>query len=194
MRQGDSISPTIFAFFINDLAEGLKRLHKGIKLNNLEICCLLYADDIMLMSETEEDMQAMLDFVHEWCRKWRLRINNAKSNVVHFRNKGKECSTFGFHTGDHSVEYANVYRHLGIHMHENLDFSETTEVLSQAGGRALGAMISKTHGYKDIGYNAYSKLFNSCVAPVTDYCSGVWGFKQFNKIDIVQDRAIRYLK
>ena len=50
---------------INDLAEGLKGLHKGIKLNNLEICCLLYADDIMLMSETEDDMQAMLDFVHE---------------------------------------------------------------------------------------------------------------------------------
>ena len=192
VRQGDSISPTIFAFFINDLAEVLKGLHKGIKLDNLEIRCLLYADDIMLMSETEDDMQAMLDFVHEWCRKWRLRVNYAKSNVVHFRNKGKDCSTFGFHIGDQPVEYATVYRYLGIHMQENLDFCEAAEVLSQAGGRALGAMISKIHSYKDIGYNTYSKLFNSCVAPVIDYCSGVWGFKQFNKIDTVQNRAIRY--
>ena len=92
--KGDSISPTIFAFFTNVLAEGLKGLHKGIKLNNLEISCLLNADDIMLMSETEEDMQTMLDFVHEWCRKWRLRINYAKSNVVHFRNKGKDPKYF----------------------------------------------------------------------------------------------------
>ena len=71
---------------------------------------------------------------------------------------------------DQSVEYANIYHYLGIHMHNNnnLDFSETAEVLSQAAGRALGAMISKIHGYKDIGYNTYSKLFNSCVAPVTD--------------------------
>ena len=89
VRQEDSISPTIFAFFINDLAEGIKRLHKGIKLNNLEICCLLYAHYIMLMSETEEDMQAMLDFVHEGCRKRRLRINYAKSNFCAF-SKQKE--------------------------------------------------------------------------------------------------------
>ena len=33
-------------------------------------------------------------------------------------------------------------------MHENLDFSETAEVLSQAGGRALGAMISKILGLR----------------------------------------------
>ena len=188
VRQGDSISPTIFAFFINDLAEGLKRLHKGVNFNNHEICCLLYADDIMLMSESEEDLQIMLDFVHEW----RLRINYAKSNVMHFRNKGKDCSSFNFHIGNQMVDYTNVYRYLGIHMHENLDFSETAEVLSQAGGRALGAMISKIHGFKDVGYNTYTKMFNSCVVPVTDYCSGIWGFKQFNKIDTLQNRAIRY--
>ena len=146
----------------------------------------------MLMSETEEDMQTMLDFVHEWCKQWRLRINYAKSNVLHFRNKGKERSTFEFHIGNQPVDYATVYRYLGIHMHENLDFTETAEILSQAGSRALGAMISKIHTYKDVGYNTYSKLFNSCVAPVIDYCSGVWGFKQFNKIDTVQNRAIRY--
>ena len=134
----DSISPTIFAFFINDLAEGLKNLHKGVKLDNLEISCLLYADDIMLMSESEEDVQAMLDYVHDWCRKWRQRINYAKSNVIHFRNKGKERSNFVFRIGDQSFDYANVYRYLGIHMHENLDFTEIAEVLSQAGGQSLG--------------------------------------------------------
>ena len=40
---GDSISPTLFLFFINDLAKGLKRLHKDVNFNNHEICCLLYA-------------------------------------------------------------------------------------------------------------------------------------------------------
>ena len=35
-------------------------------------------------------------------------------------------------------------------------------------------------------------MFNSCVVPVIDYCSGIWGFKQFNKIDTLQSRAIRY--
>ena len=62
----------------------------------------------------------------------------------------RDCSNFNFHMGNQGVEYTKVYRYLGIHMHENLDFSEITEVLSQAGGRALGAMISKIHGFKDV--------------------------------------------
>ena len=27
---------------------------------------------------------------------------------------------------------------------------------------------------------------------VTDYCSGVWGFRDFNKGDMIQNRAVRY--
>ena len=46
-------------------------------------------------------------------------------------------------------------------MSENLDFSETDEVLLQEGDKALGHMISKIHSYKDEGYNTYSKLFSS---------------------------------
>jgi hypothetical protein len=28
--------------------------------------------------------------------------------------------------------------------------------------------------------------------PVTDYCSAIWGFKYYNKIDMTQNKAIRY--
>ena len=57
--------------------------------------------------------------------------------------KEKTRSTFEFYIGDQPVEYTTVYRYLGIHMQENLDFCEAAEVLSQAGDRALGAMISQ---------------------------------------------------
>ena len=75
-------------------------------------------------------------------------------------------------------------------MHENLDFSETAEVLSQANGRALGAMISKIHGFKDVGYNTYTKTFNSCVVPVIDYCSDYGGSNNLTKINTLQNRAM----
>ena len=34
---------------------------------------LLYADDIALLSESEDDMQNMVNIVYEWCRKWRMQ-------------------------------------------------------------------------------------------------------------------------
>ena len=89
VKQGDNLSLTLFALFINDLALELKSMDCGIKIDNTHICCLLYADDIMLLSENEDNMQRMLNHISIWCRKWRLRINYTKSAVIHFRNKGK---------------------------------------------------------------------------------------------------------
>ena len=43
-----------------------------------------------------------------------------------------------------------------------------------------------------MGFKTYSQLYYSCVVPVLDYCSGVWGSKSFDKIDMIQNRAIRY--
>ena len=69
VRQGDSSSPTIFAFFINDLIEGLKAVNKGIKFNDNVLCCLTYADDVLILAENENDMQNLLNYVYDWCRK-----------------------------------------------------------------------------------------------------------------------------
>ena len=192
VRQGDSSSPTIFAFFINDLIEGLKAMNKGIKFDESVLCILTYADDVLLLAENENDMQDLLNFVYEWCKKWRLQINFSKTNAIHFRNRGKRCSDFELKLGNQSVAYTSVYRYLGVHLNEHLDFSTTADTLSKAGGRALGAVISKIQNYKEVGFKTFSKLYYSCVVPVVDYCSSIWGFKNFDKIDMIQNRAIRY--
>ena len=192
LRQGDSSSPTIFAFFINDLIDGLNALNTGIRFNENVLCCLTYADDVLILAEDEKGMQDLLNFVNALCRIWRLKINFSKTNAIHFRNKGKNQSNFEFKVGNQNVEYTSVYRYLGVHINEYLDFSGTEDTLSKAGGRALGSVISKIQNYRDVDYKTYSKLYYSCVVPVIDYCSGIWGFKQFDKIDMVQNRAIRY--
>ena len=137
VRQGDSSSSTIFAFYINDLIDGLKTVNKGIRFNEHTLCSLTYADDVLILTEYENDMQGLLNFVYEWCRKWRLKINFSKTNVMHCRNKGRMCSNFEFKIGSEAIEYTSLYRYLGVHINENLDFTTTAETLSKAGGRPL---------------------------------------------------------
>ena len=42
-----------------------------------------------------------------------------------------------------------------------------------------------------MGFSTYTKLYESCVLPVINYCTGVWGYKNYNKFDQVQQRALR---
>ena len=110
--------------------------------------------------------------MYEWCNKWRIEINFSKTEAMHFKNKGRRCSYFEFKIGHDIIEYTVCYRYLGVHIDEHLDFSVTAQTLPKASGRAHGVINSKVQSYKDVGFRTYSKMFQSCVVLVMDYCSG----------------------
>ena len=78
-------------------------------------------------------------------------------------------------------------------MHEYQDYSLHADTLASASGRALGGIISKFKSLKNVGYKTFRKLFESCVEPIMDYGSGIWGKgKSYKDLDKVTNRALRY--
>ena len=53
---------------------------------------LLYADNIVIMSETEEGLKHGLFLLENYCNRWKLTVNATKTKVYDFqeRRKGKE--------------------------------------------------------------------------------------------------------
>ena len=50
------------------------------------VCILLYANDIVLLSETAADLQLMLDCLNEWCGANSMSVSASKINAIHFRS------------------------------------------------------------------------------------------------------------
>jgi hypothetical protein len=71
--------------FINNLVDEMKKLNVGVKLDNEEICVLLYADDVVSLCENESDLQKILAVLSTWCNTNDLVVNLDKSKIVHFR-------------------------------------------------------------------------------------------------------------
>ena len=192
VRQGDNLSPTLFSFFINDLAILIKNMKKGIKVGSDNISILLYADDMVFIAENEQNLQQMLDAMFEWSRQYRLKVNVMKSNVIHFRPKRHKCTAFNFRYGLQNLDLCTSYKYLGCYLDEYLNFTKCSEVLSDSASRALGSIISKFKTLKDAGYTTYTKLFNSGVLSILNYGAEVWGFGKYQKCDNVMNKAMRY--
>ncbi|KAK3092919.1 hypothetical protein FSP39_008861 [Pinctada imbricata] len=192
VKQGDNLSPTIFSLFINDLAMQIKALNKGVPVGDLNISILLYADDIALITQNEKDMQALLNTVESWCKQWRLKIITDKTKVVHFRKRQRNRSQLTLKLNGRDLSYESSYKYLGVIFDEFASFKDNAENLAKSAGRALGSVISKIHGIKSVGFRTFEKLFLCGVAPIIDYCSGVWGHKEFHNLHSVQLKAMRY--
>ena len=68
----------MFNIFVNDIVQEISNLGLGIPLNDDDkIPMLLYADDIALVAQTEEDLQKMLDALFDWASN--LTVKNHRS-------------------------------------------------------------------------------------------------------------------
>ena len=133
VRQGDSLSPTLFNIYINDLVHDLRQVNAGVKLDGRIVQCLLYADDIAILGESENDVQLQLNALYNWCRKWRMNVNVNKSKIVHYRPKCQERTKMNFKFGSNNFEIVKQYKYLGLVLNEFLDYDITADMLAGAG-------------------------------------------------------------
>ncbi len=188
-RQGDPISPTNFSVFVNDLLCDLQdnKKHSDFIIGNV----FAYADDIVIVSDSEEDLQKLIDIVHKWCNEWRLNINIDKTKVVHYRKEKKPRTNFVFKWADNSIGIVDGYKYLGLFIDQHLDFDRHCEMITNSAGRALGKILSKFAYFRNIAFTTFEKLFQSNVESIMSYGVSCIGLEKFD-FEKIQARAIRY--
>ena len=175
VRQGDTLSPTLFTIFLNDLITDIEQF-SGIETDDFSLSVLCYADDIVILCDSGENLRSMLNHVAEWCSKWCLKVNTNKSKVMHVRPKRLVRAEKDFVLGNELLNVVNDYKYLRFYFDEFMYLNKGISILSDAAGRSPGAVISKFKSLRDAGVYTYTKLFDSCVVSISDYFSGIWGF------------------
>ena len=69
VKQGCILNPTLFSLYIIDLIDHFGPECEPLELNRKPISCLLYADDIILLSESAKCLQKSLDLLKTYCDK-----------------------------------------------------------------------------------------------------------------------------
>jgi len=82
VKQGGVLSPRLFSFYITPIIERLKKLGLGVKIGNMLLDSLLYADDLTLLALIKMEMQSMLDVVGEFGLDHEIKYNPDKSMLL----------------------------------------------------------------------------------------------------------------
>ena len=176
VRQGCPLSPTLFNIYVNDIFEMLnKNTEANIFLNvDDPINALMYADDLILLSETKEGLQKQIDKLSDYCDQWKLNINLKKTKIMIF-NRGNNLIKSVFTANNVLLENVKSMKYLGFIINaKNCSFSPTLDHLCVKAHRVIYALNSKIKISK-YPIKLALKLFNTLIKPILLYGSEVWG-------------------
>ena len=210
VRQGDNLSPLLFALFINDFEKHLSdcRSYNGLNSLNtlftdatldddleifLKLYILLYADDTIVMAESESELQEALNEVSEYCDKWKLRINVSKTKIIRFtkrKNPRNPTNAYNFRIKEEKVEVVDDYVYLGTTVTYNGKYKKAIEKQVTQAKRALFGLKLKKEKF-DLPFDIILDLFDKMILPVLLYGCEIWGYEDIKEIEVFYRKFLK---
>ena len=204
VRQGENLSPLLFALYLNDLEDFLARAYNGLNLAQslirdytgddvivvyLKLFTLLYADDTIILAESSHELQAALNGMHHYCQIWKLKINTSKTRVVIFGNR-KTKTDVQFKIGEIQLDIVDEYVYLGISVKYNGNLTPGMVKMRDQASRAMYSLINKSQKL-GLSIDIQLHLFDTLVAPIALYGCEIWGCKN---VEVIEQLHLKFMR
>ena len=108
-----------------------------VYLNDKRLDCLMYADDVILLSSSSAGLQSKLDLLQAFCEDWCLSINIDKTKVVIFNKAGRLINSQSYSIFNKTISCTTTYKYLGILFSASGTFTPAKKQLYDKSVKAL---------------------------------------------------------
>ena len=185
LKQGEVMSPILFSLFLEDLELFLQNDgNAGISIDEICLILMLFADDMVIISQSVSDLQKRLDLLHEYCLMWGLEVNSDKSKIMVFRKRGPVKTNERWVYGNSALDSVDNFNYLGTTFHYTGSFLVNQENLAGKGLRALNVLLVNSRKLS-LKPSTLCQLFDAFVSSILNYGCEIWGFSKNKEIERV---------
>lgn len=183
VKQGCLLSPLLFALYLNDLHDYLEG---GLHIGDMNIRLLLYADDIVILSDDINILQQMICRLEQYCSIWNVEVNLGKSEIMVFRKGGKLSRKEKWYYKGQEINTVSEYCYLGVVLTPKMSFTKHIERRNQAAKNSINLTWQNFLNKSTISIASKWKLFLAVCRAVQTYGAQVWGYANFQDVDKLQ--------
>ena len=191
VKQGCVFSPVLFNLYIDRICKVFDMSCDPVTINNQDLNCLLWADDLLLVSKTPTGLQNCIDKMNNFYADLGLQINIKKTKVVIFNKRGLSLEKkYQFFLEGENLEITNQYQYLGIKLRPSGSLKISTEELHDKASRAWFGISHTIFKNKRMKSDQVFGIFDSLITPIASYACAFWlpfvikkrGFNSLNEL------------
>lgn len=168
VRQGSILSPLLFNIYVDDLIVQLSNSNLGCFIGNKFFGCIMYADDIILLSASVSGLQSMLDICYTYGCKHCILFNSKKS-VCCACGPDANINIDCMHLGNLIIGWVESFKYLGFTIKCGSKFSIDINVIKRKFYAACNSVLSHCRRNNDL-VKLY--LVKAHCLPLLTYCIG----------------------
>lgn len=122
VRQGGLLSPILFNLYVNNMISSLRNKKYGCHLGNVYLGCIMYADDLLLLSGSVMELQRMLDCCGKVGEDIGLSFNSKKSHCMVI-GSFKVPTPLPMSINGAAIMWTDTIKYLGINIVSDVKFT-----------------------------------------------------------------------
>ena len=156
-------------------------------MNENKVNCLLYADDIVLLSETPQGLQKTIDLTEKYGGDLGLELNSKKTKSMVFTKSGKLSKNI-FTVNKGELEEVKNYKYLGIQISSSGSMNVARTNLYASAVKAF-YKLRKIIDLKNMKMKTVIRLFESLIEPILLYACEITNV--FNVTNSVRENNLK---
>ena len=185
LKQGCPLSPMLFNLYIDDIKNIFEPECDPIKIQDENLYHFLYADDLVLLSNSAKGLQRSLDKLGDYADNKCLTISIKKSKTMIFNLQGRLLNK-QFNIKGNALETVSTFCYLGFEISPSGTVKHAMNTLNEKAKKALRPLLGVISRF-DIPSKTAIKLFHTFISPIVLYNVENWAtltdknLKNFNE-------------
>jgi sorting nexin-29 len=182
VKQGDPLSPLLFGLLLERIETVFdEQLQGGVWIGGQLVKMFMYADDLVILGASPEDIQQSLDLLASCCVGLQMTVNVRKTVGVVFNAKCHRGRPVRWRFAGGRVEIRDGFAYLGTYMDKDKGLEGVWEERQRSAERAMYGMARRCGELGVESVDLQLCLFQALVRSVLDFGAAVWGPKAIQK-------------